>query len=524
MTYIVVVLMSVAMLACSVQLLNFVQLNGYIVKYSAVFKKAHLWLLGVGLCSFLCCFAMYGCYVAVGRGVFEFLAAAFMLTPMIAYAFMIWKKPAKKPIVWTSRMLRLTFLLAIVICLLNTFLQFFGALTSWRGYSLNFIYLALPVFVLPFIINACVYAISPIEKLICKKYIKNAQNFFKQRSQLIKVGVTGSYGKTGVKFILAKMLEEMYNVVATPASYNTPMGICRSIELIENDTEVFIAEMGARHCGDVKELCDLVKPSYGIITGVNNQHLETFKSIDNTCQTKFELAEALGKDGYAVFNGDNKYTMDMYQKYDRNKGIASLSEGDCWAENIVTDSNGSTFDLVIGDRRVECRCCLIGRHNVLNIAMAALMAYKLGINLNQIAHAVSQLKPVPHRLEVQKLPSGITVIDDSYNSNETGFEAALDTLSLFKGRKILVTPTVVELGQAEKECNRQLGRKAAKVADIIMLIGDRVGDFAKGLKDENFDEDRILYYPTLLQAQNSFSALFKRHDVVLLENDLPDNY
>ena len=138
----------------------------------------------------------------------------------------------------------------------------------------------------------------PIEKLVSEMYFRDAQKKLAARPDIIKIGITGSYGKTSVKFILGTILQEKYQTLITPSSFNTPMGVTKIIrERLTPATQVFVAEMGARHVGDIKELCRLVHPRYGVLTSVGPQHLDTFHTLERIKNTKYELMDAVPADG-----------------------------------------------------------------------------------------------------------------------------------------------------------------------------------------------------------------------------------
>lgn len=161
------------------------------------------------------------------------------------------------------------------------------------------------------------------------------------------IGITGSYGKTSSKNILSDILNIKYNALPTPKNFNTTYGIMRTInEYLDKFTDTFIVEMGAFKVGEIKELCDFVKPKYGIITTIGTAHLETFGSRENICRGKFELIESLSKDGIGILNGDDEYQLN-YKIKNKCKilwiGINN-KKVDLYADNIEITDKGMTFD------------------------------------------------------------------------------------------------------------------------------------------------------------------------------------
>lgn len=368
----------------------------------------------------------------------------------------------------------------------------------------------------------------PGEKIISELYFRDAQRILRERKDLIKIGITGSWGKTSVKFILGTMLEEKYHTLITPSSYNTPMGVTKVIRSsLEPGHRVFVAEMGARHVGDIKEMCRLVHPEYGVLTSVGPQHLDTFKTIERIKKTKYELIEALPDTGCSFFADDDGICLELYEKTEKDKMLAggNSRRDDIWAEEISISEKGSSFFLCTRDMRILCTTALLGELNIRNIVLCAAVCMKLGMNGRQIARGISRIKPVEHRLQLINNPGGITVIDDAFNSNLTGAKEAFRILSGMNGNRILVTPGMVELGNAEEKMNRELGLNASACCDTVILVGKkRTAAIREGLQEGGFPSERIHVTASLEEASALLASLARQGDTVLFENDLPDNY
>ncbi len=368
------------------------------------------------------------------------------------------------------------------------------------------------------------------EKLIANSYIRSAKKILRDLNNMSVIGVTGSYGKTSTKFILARILSEKYNTVTTPESYNTPMGVVRTVrESLKNDTQVFVCEMGAKNVGDIDEICQIAKPQNAIITSIGPQHLETFKNINNVVKTKFELADECIKNGGNVYvNGDNEYILDYITQNpnDSYKVYGTSKNFEYRAENISADRFGLKFDLVLKGERISVSAKLLGMFNVLNILAAASMAYDMNVPIKDIAYAISRLKPTEHRLELKGFINGSTLIDDAYNANPEGSIKAVEVLKNFDGfKKIIVTPGLVELGNREYECNYNLGLAASKVCDIIIAVGKtRAVPFSTAAKDSGFNTNNFYVAETFADALKLLQNMTDSKTVVLFENDLPDNY
>lgn len=372
--------------------------------------------------------------------------------------------------------------------------------------------------------------LKPVQKLINLYYTNDAKKTLKKRQDLKIIGITGSYGKTSSKFILQTILSEKYNTLATPNSFNTPLGNVITIRKdLKPEHQVFISEMGARAVGEIKEVCDIVHPTYGMITSIGKQHLETFKSIDNIIKTKNELIESLPDTGVAFFPADNEYTLELYKNEKRKKYLYGLENSsldlDLHIKNIRLNERGCTFTLCTKNDNIECTTKLLGEHNALNILGCAAIAYELGLSLEEIARGIAKIESIPHRLELMINPNGSTILDDSFNSNPNGTKVALKVLAGFKGTKIIITPGMVELGSEEYELNKEFGKNIAEVADIAILVGkNRTKAIQDGLREANFNESNMHVVGTLNDATQVLSNVIKPGDVVLFENDLPDNY
>lgn len=432
------------------------------------------------------------------------------------------QKKSIKPLVFTMRVKRMMITHGAVSAV------FFG-LCFVKNIGLYMSFVCCLLFLCRELVVALVNIINrPIERAVSNHYINDAKKILGSIPNLLTVGVTGSYGKTTSKFILARILSEKYTVTVTPESFNTPMGIVHTVrEKMTPGTEIFIAEMGAKNVGDIKEICDIVHPDMGLITSVGPQHLNTFGSIENIINTKFELADAVSqKNGKMFLNGDNEYIKERAKAYNNTCLYGTDGGLDVYAENVVCSSSGSSFDIVFPDRRIPVSTRLLGSHNVQNITGAAALASELCVEDSDIRFAVSSLKPTPHRLEMKSFINGAVLIDDAYNSNPSGCLEAVRVLSHFDGmKKIIVTPGLVELGEKEYECNFALGDAAGKVCDEIYLVGKmRSKPMTDALEKQGFDKNRVFVVSSFKEAMAKLAPTLDKNCAVLLENDLPDNY
>ena len=369
---------------------------------------------------------------------------------------------------------------------------------------------------------------TPIEKAINRYYYNDAKRIIESNKNLIVIGVTGSFGKTSTKNYLAGILAEKYNVLVTPGNFNTLLGVIRTIrEQLRPYHQVFIVEMGAKQKNDIKEICDLVHPAIGVVTAVGEMHLETFKSIENIQDTKFELINSLPANGIGIINNDSKY-INNYKGIKSDCRIiryAVDNSADYKATDVQYGANGLSFILNGGEQFCSR---LLGVGNLLNILAAIVVADQLEVPVKKQKNAIARLQPVEHRLSM-KVANGITVLDDAYNSNPQGAKMALEVLKNFAvengNKRIVITPGFVEMGARQYEANRELGKTIATSCDyaIVVNVTNREA-IMQGIIEGGADTDRYYLADSLNQAHSRLAQILKAGDVVLYENDLPDNF
>ena len=458
---------------------------------------------------------------------------------------------AKVKLAFTARLKRFITVFAIIAAILSA------------GLSVMYppLFALAPIFpgIVAFLFAAIIT--SPIEKRRNARFVTAAKTVLAARADLIKIGVTGSYGKTTAKNLLSAFLSKEYSTCVTPGNYNTPMGIALTVrdELLADD-EVFVAEMGARYRGDIRELCDIVSPSIAVITAIGTQHLETFGSEENLLVTKNELIEALPADGVAIFNGDNDGAIKLYDRCAKRRLISgsdeeavqklyalfstgdrrakcktaagvkpteeevkALSRFDAFYGDICYAARGMEFTLVLNGRAARITTALLGAHVPSMIAECALTANYLGISLEKIKFAASEVKAVAHRLELLYNGDDVIIVD-AYNGNEAGAQNALEVLSKFSPRiRVLITPGIVELGEHGEAANARIGELAAVSCDYAIFVGGNASALARGAKSAGMNVDNVAEVRDLDGAVEKLKTI-KGEKAVLFENDLPDNY
>lgn len=433
------------------------------------------------------------------------------------------KEQAKaiKPLVFTPRVKR-QFITACVLLLVLFGLWWLGSF--WVYISLGgllFFYAFTPVLMM-----ITLYVNMPMEKAVANHYVRDAKKILKASPNMKIIGVTGSYGKTTTKFMITRLLSEKYTVTVTPESFNTPMGVVRTIrEKMKPATEIFVVEMGAKKVGDIEEICKIVNPDYGVITSVGPQHLDTFHSLENIIKTKFELADYVAKKQGTMFL--NCASEPVAKQRVEGSICYGLDHGlDAYATDVVYHEGGASFTVCVGEERIPLQTRLLGQHSILNLTVAVAVARYFDVPVKDIQFAVSTLKPTEHRLEVKGFVGGATMIDDAYNANPEGCLEAVNVLGRFENKqKIIITPGLVELGDREEQCNFDLGVRAGQVCDRIVLVGlKRSEPIANGVRSTGFPEDKLHIVASFKDAVATLSPMLDENCVVLVENDLPDNY
>lgn len=531
MLVIIALVSSVLMVFVGYKLLQMLQLTGYKLNgYLRWFKETkYSYISRLFMLSFLSLAAMLMTNVLLADffvvPVLKFVGILFYILFSSLFITNLFTAKQKTPLKYTKRMTRLVVVYFILILIFSILIEILGFMfIPYLSYGLIGI---IPI-MLPLFVFLAYYITYPIEKLISNSYVKKAKKKLESIKNIQVIGITGSYGKTSVKNILKTLLSEKYKVCASPSSYNTPLGLAKTIlQNLNSDNEIFIAEMGAKQRFDIKELCEMVKPKIAIITGIGNQHLLTFGSVDNIIKTKSELAEYVSNNHGKIFvNIESDGAKKLVNNFkDAIKVSIKDNKTDLFVKDIKTTKDGSKFSLCFNNEVVECKTILLGDHNISNILLAATVAINLGLTLKEIQEGIEKLVTIPHRLEIVKSSSTYTILDDAYNSSVEGSKASLDVLSKFDGKKFVITPGLVELGTEQFNSNFEFGIDMAKVCDYVII--DSVINYdaiSSGLIFGGFDEKNIIQVANLTQAVQMLNTLASSNDVVLFENDLPDNY
>jgi len=449
-------------------------------------------------------------------------------------------KKAFRPTARAKRLLGAAFLIALILAALISSVS--GRLPQMA--QIRFIYGALAGFSLylsaPLLLVAANALMQPVEAVFRRRFIRSARHVLDDIRPAV-IGITGSYGKTSTKSYLTHILNGRFRAYATPKSYNTLMGICLAINndlAHDHSVEYFIVEMGAYIPGEIQQICHLTQPRIAIVTEVGPQHLERFGSLENVSLAKYEIIKALPPDGVGIFNWDNPHVRSMYERGYPATRIAVSCEIDPTgtsadgprfiASHITETLTGLSFavtDAQTGQSELFTTP-LLGRHNVTNILLATAAAVQAGMSLRDVAWRVRDLQPAEARLARQTTPEGITIINDAYSANPAGAAHSLRVLGMHtSGRRLLITPGMIELGPLMDSENRKLGEIAAQHATDVILVGKKQAiPIEQGLLSAGFPRDRLRVVDSLAESIAWYKTNLRPGDTVLFLNDLPDTY
>lgn len=432
---------------------------------------------------------------------------------LFAYSHLAWWKLEKRQkIVWTAKA-RLLWVVTAVL--------FWSALIGFFAIFGKYGALLFPILIisLPFIIGLALLALRPIDYFLKHRKINSAARIIAE-SQIKVIGIAGSYGKTSTKEILSTILAERLSVIKTPDNINTDIGIAGFI--LENKNQfnkkdVFIVEMGAYRKGEIQKICRMVRPFYSILTGLNESHLERFGSLDNIIAGKFELPQ--NTQDLVLLNFDDENIRNNHVRLHLKKSLG-ISKQDAQNINAKENFQGLEFDWV--GKKFET--VLLAEHNITLILLCAKIAEQFSLTLDEIYAGVKNIQPIEHRLQpIYNKHTGVMVIDDSYNGNFAGIKSGVQLLERAVGRKVVLTPGLVELGAQTESVHRRIGKIYASHVDLVLLIRSAMTDYIiQGLQENGFTNYTV--YLTTQAAHDALGNVLQKGDTILFQNDLTDNY
>lgn len=471
-------------------------------------------------------FFIFLAFLFTSESISMILFVVFYLVVMFLYHRSMVKEQVKIPLKVTARVKRLilTLILLYAIPIITIACTYHPDMIAYY-----YLLLGLLTYLNSFVVMTAEVINKPVEKIVFNHYKHQATRKLKSMTNLEVIGITGSYGKTSSKNILNDILNVSYNVFPTPQNYNTPIGLIISINnYLDKFNDYFIAEMGAFKMGEIQELCDLVHPKYGILTTIGTAHLESFGSRENIQSGKFELIESLPLDGVGVLNADDPYQV-SYELQNQCKilwiGIDNQEiDVDVRATNIKLSDKGTSFNVRFkdDDKVYPFTTRLLGKHNIYNILAAIALGHEFGLTVSQLQAGVKKVNTIEHRLELKKVGT-LNIIDDAYNSNPVGSKMALEVLDLMPGKKIIITPGMIELGEKQYELNMKFGQYISEVCDEVILVGaEQTKPIYDGLLSKKYNEKKIHVINDVKEGFVLMHRLAKDETYILIENDLPD--
>jgi UDP-N-acetylmuramoyl-tripeptide--D-alanyl-D-alanine ligase len=378
----------------------------------------------------------------------------------------------------------------IVILVCGAIIEFFIIIYSLSLDWLNLfiLYIAL-IILIPLIVSLMVQVFQIPTNFLIKRSLKLAAIKRNKFKNLVVIGITGSYGKTSVKEFLALFLGEKFNVLKTRNHINSEIGIANTIlKDLKPEHEILVTEIGAYEVGKIKEVCNMINPQIGILTGINEQHMSTFGSQKNIIKAKNELLNSLPKEGFAI----SKDNLNLF------------------AESVRIGKESLSFNV----RGIGFKADLLGGHNINNILLAIQCAEKLGVPLNKMAEACIEIKPEQGGISFLKKENP-TILDASYSSNPDGVIADLEYLSNYRGKKIIIMPCLIELGSSALEVHKRIGKKIAGVCDLAIITTE---DYFIEIKQNN---NNVILIEDSDKIMDKLRQYCLNTDVILMEGRVP---
>ncbi|RDU66526.1 UDP-MurNac-pentapeptide presynthetase MurF [Helicobacter didelphidarum] len=422
--------------------------------------------------------------------------------------FILWYKRLDKKLIYTARVKRYFTILAVCVYCMVYFLWYKESLFI-QSYFID-----IAVKNMCLIVSFCVgvYCSLICELILFKRYASYAHKKIQSLQNLTIIAITGSYGKTSIKNFVAEILSKQFNTYATPRSVNTYKGLVSDInQNLTQEHRIYIAEAGARNQGDIAEISNLLQQHYGVIGKIGNAHIEYFKDIQTTISTKFEMLYS-NRLHRIFMQKDNTLPHELPQKFQEN--LNKITPYPANLTNIESTLEKTSFSLEIDSNMVDFETQILGRFNIDNIAVAILLAKEFGMEITQIQEAIKHLKPIPHRLN-KIVTANKIILDDSFNGNLEGMSEAIRLSSLHIGRRVIVTPGLVEY---DEESNIALAKYIDEVFQLVIITGN----LNTSLLSKYITKAEKIILKDKANLESTLSESGKNGDLVLFANDAPN--
>jgi UDP-N-acetylmuramoyl-tripeptide--D-alanyl-D-alanine ligase len=471
----------------------------------------------------------------------QFIALAILIFALEAAwtAKAFFQKTLKHPVITNkTRILIFTTHILAFLFVIFLFSKYLGEM-SLLDFSLAALGLLLFDLLAPIFVSAVVLILQPITVIGRNKLIAKAKQRRGEFKNLTVIGVTGSYGKSLAKELVAHILSSRqqarlaqgaakFKVAKTQANQNSEVGVSRTIlNELKMDTQILVVEMAGYNRGGIKLLCEIARPAIGMITGINEQHLATFGSLKNIMYGKFELAEYLPPDSTLVLNWDSEM---VRHGYDASKNLidakktvfcSALGEKDIWASEVSVFKDRLSFVVRLGIDSFQINTNARGAHNVIAILMASAVAMDLGMSIDQIKTALENYDFSLGGIKVYPGVNGATILDSTYSANPDGVLAHLEYLKLWPGKKAIIMPCLIELGSLSKAIHEMIGKKIAESCDLaIITTGDRFHEIKSGALGAGMKKENIIFQENPKKIQSLIKNRLTNGDTILLEGRL----
>jgi len=416
---------------------------------------------------------------------------------------------------------------SLIAGILPLVIWFSGFVPFWKpGFQVIAAYFL--VLITPLAILSFVLVLNFISDIFKRRIIRKAKEKISRLPNLTVIGITGSYGKSATKEILAEILSKKYKILKTPANINTAIGIAQIIlKDLTAEHQIFIVEMGAYKKGEIREICEMANPKIGIITAINEQHLALFGSIENTIEAKFELIDSLPVEGLAILNiGDKNIRKGFDERNAEEKKIAAevksysaKEKADFYATNVSASGRYVNFRLFFGRETQDFTLNAIGTHNISNALAAIIVAKKMGMGFPEISQILQRIGRLAGTFKIAIGLNGATFLDDTYNANPDGVRAALYYLKNQAGRKIVIMSSLIELGSSAHKIHYNLGKEISAIANKLILTDDYyAADIRVGASENKNSVVKIELAKNTRKAARKLKQDLKSSDTALFIN------
>ncbi|MFZ0427324.1 MAG: UDP-N-acetylmuramoyl-tripeptide--D-alanyl-D-alanine ligase [Acidobacteriota bacterium] len=334
------------------------------------------------------------------------------------------------------------------------------------------------------------------------------------------IAITGSMGKTTTRDFTTRLLSQRLGVLQSRGNFNNHIGLPLSLSRLQRTHDVAVVELGMNHAGEIDRLGRICRPDLALITNIAPVHLEHFGSLEAIARAKGEILRSLPPEGCFVFNGDDPKARSLAGSFPGPVVSFGFEPGVDYrvSEWAIEDLSGMHFRLEGPNLSLSGRLGVLGKHFLYNAVAAVAVAARLALDPDEISRGLAVLTALEGRGQLQSM-GPVRLWDDSYNSNPRALESVLETIALLRApaRKVLVLGDMLELGPEAPELHRQVGRRAAGVADLLITVGRLAEQLRAGAVESGFPAERTRHFASAEEAAEALPALLCEGDLVLIK-------